>query len=976
MNHSTHAPLSDSESAAASAKPRSTSRRFASVCCMGLVGSLAWILSPTALHGAPNELCDPKVEDQLCKSQKTENDDTSYCEVVLERLQRCFDLGKFDQVAEAGLYDCCLKRQAPWRSHRLDRGQRVEALQLLAEAAILRDDLDMARQRAVELLRTDPDFFKRSRRDPLPELIQLVEQEQPGDLVTVVSRTREESWRAPATSTVVTAEQIERRGYLDLESVLHDLPAFEVSRGNGVAYSNFYQRGFRSDPVDRFLFLLDGVEQNDLHSNAAHLSRQYPIGNVKRVEVLYGPASTLYGANAYTGVIHVITQRPTELVKKGDKLSANLQLTSGELNSRTVEISLASRMAKDDDGDSLFNWSLTGRRFVSDEPDLSTFDDWSFTQDLGPEAYKQLLRLTGDQARRFDPGRCRGLCARGAAGGEPTIELTDLGAEQAARLDRLAYTSQSLAGEPIGFSDETEDSFLSGQLEIKGLLMGFQLWRREEGTSPWYSDRFRPGRRNGSVWIPRNFSIFLDYNWLLNEDLHLRLNGRFLQHDLGQDSSLAVLRSYGNGALGLEDLVGLAGDGAAAPVEPFWQRQVLEQLSTQMRSEALFVYTPSRWFELLAGVEVRNSSIQGDFTRLTRECSLPAPECGAQPGEVGTLFDPPFEEREKLNFTDIGLYAQASYLWGRFEFTVGGRWDENQAREEGQRFHLAPSTTCEDARCLVEESADFGTIVSPRYAVVYSSGNWVAKAMYTEAFRDASGFEKFTTDPDRIVRAPGLEPERARNLELAAGWRQADLSIEAAAYETTYHRIVALAPVDEVLAAVLGIDGGMRYGNRDRRTVSGFQASAVWRPEGLKRPFSLHASYTYATAEEPITGPAGRSGSLNLGDVAKHRLNLGLTASWRRRWHANLRMRFAGKLDRAGTSEIGAHTVVDSAIGYRVPLGKSFGETTLQLVANNLFDERYEHLGVSAGAPFAQRLPQPGRAVFLRLSSKLRLGPK
>src|SRR4029078_13021439 len=101
---------------------------------------------------------------------------------------------------------------------------------------------------------------------------------------------------APATVVVVTADEIERRGYLDLEELLYDLPGFDVSRTNGAVYANYYQRGVRSDVTTRTLLLLDGVEQHEPSTNTILLSRQYALSSIDRVEVVYGPASPIYGA--------------------------------------------------------------------------------------------------------------------------------------------------------------------------------------------------------------------------------------------------------------------------------------------------------------------------------------------------------------------------------------------------------------------------------------------------------------------------------------------------------------------------------------------------------------------------------------------------------------------------------------------------------------------------------------------------------
>ena len=123
-----------------------------------------------------------------------------------------------------------------------------------------------------------------------------------------MSKKAENVLKAPATVIIITEEEIINRGYIDVEQVFHDLPGFDISKGQGANYSNLYQRGYRSIMTDRTLLLVDGVEQNDLVSDNAQISRQYPLSNIKRIEVIYGPASTMYGANAFVGVVNIVTK--------------------------------------------------------------------------------------------------------------------------------------------------------------------------------------------------------------------------------------------------------------------------------------------------------------------------------------------------------------------------------------------------------------------------------------------------------------------------------------------------------------------------------------------------------------------------------------------------------------------------------------------------------------------------------------------
>ncbi len=128
--------------------------------------------------------------------------------------------------------------------------------------------------------------------------------------VVTASRAEETVDSAPATVIVLAREELERRGYLQLSEILDDLPGMDVIRPYGDNYVRTYWRGQRGTVGEPFLILLDGRVLNHLYFNTADGPlASLPLSNVERIEVVYGPASALYGANALRGVINVITLR-------------------------------------------------------------------------------------------------------------------------------------------------------------------------------------------------------------------------------------------------------------------------------------------------------------------------------------------------------------------------------------------------------------------------------------------------------------------------------------------------------------------------------------------------------------------------------------------------------------------------------------------------------------------------------------------
>lgn len=125
--------------------------------------------------------------------------------------------------------------------------------------------------------------------------------------VVTASRAEEDVGSAPATVIVLQRADLERRGYLQLSEVLDDLPGMDVVRPYGDNFVRSYWRGERGTIGEPYLLLLDGLVLNHLYFNTADGPlAALPLSNVERIEVVYGPASALYGANALRGVINEI----------------------------------------------------------------------------------------------------------------------------------------------------------------------------------------------------------------------------------------------------------------------------------------------------------------------------------------------------------------------------------------------------------------------------------------------------------------------------------------------------------------------------------------------------------------------------------------------------------------------------------------------------------------------------------------------
>lgn len=108
--------------------------------------------------------------------------------------------------------------------------------------------------------------------------------------------------------TVITAEQIQQKGQVNVAEVLRGVPGLDVVRGStpGSATSVFI-RGAASEQTK---VLIDGVPANDpISPGRAFDFGNLSVDNIERIEILRGPQSVLYGSDALGGVISIITRK-------------------------------------------------------------------------------------------------------------------------------------------------------------------------------------------------------------------------------------------------------------------------------------------------------------------------------------------------------------------------------------------------------------------------------------------------------------------------------------------------------------------------------------------------------------------------------------------------------------------------------------------------------------------------------------------
>jgi iron complex outermembrane receptor protein len=119
--------------------------------------------------------------------------------------------------------------------------------------------------------------------------------------------------QAPSTITVITSTQIRERGYEQLEDALRDVPGIDMVHINGYAPTLIYFRGMYGAENLRALLMIDGIAENNILGSNDMAGPAYSLHDVERIEIIWGPISALYGANAFGGVINIISKKGGEI---------------------------------------------------------------------------------------------------------------------------------------------------------------------------------------------------------------------------------------------------------------------------------------------------------------------------------------------------------------------------------------------------------------------------------------------------------------------------------------------------------------------------------------------------------------------------------------------------------------------------------------------------------------------------------------
>lgn len=197
---------------------------------------------------------------------------------------------------------------------------------------------------------------------------------QPIETVITAGRTEQRIERAPATVTVISAEEIRASGAMNIPELLSFVPGLDVTT---VSSSHFEvnARGLNQILSNKLLVLIDGRSAYfDFFGGVIWPALQIVMEQIDRIEVVRSPSSALYGANAFSGVVNIITKAPRQIdgttvsVRGGEQGSIYSSLVHGKRYGDTsVKFALGGRRMDNfgNNPNRRFENNLLGNIFVS-----------------------------------------------------------------------------------------------------------------------------------------------------------------------------------------------------------------------------------------------------------------------------------------------------------------------------------------------------------------------------------------------------------------------------------------------------------------------------------------------------------------------------------------------------------------------------------------------------------------------------------
>ncbi len=131
--------------------------------------------------------------------------------------------------------------------------------------------------------------------------------------VSIASGTAKPVYQSASVTSVITAKQIKSMGATELFQVLETVPGLHVSIQAVTNDAVYSMRGMQNSVNNQVLVLLNGTRYSVPYKGSFMQGMQLPVEAIQQIEVIRGPGSALYGADAFAGVINIVTKKAKDI---------------------------------------------------------------------------------------------------------------------------------------------------------------------------------------------------------------------------------------------------------------------------------------------------------------------------------------------------------------------------------------------------------------------------------------------------------------------------------------------------------------------------------------------------------------------------------------------------------------------------------------------------------------------------------------
>ncbi|MDF2177545.1 TonB-dependent receptor [Aliiglaciecola sp. CAU 1673] len=434
--------------------------------------------------------------------------------------------------------------------------------------------------------------------------------------VKTASNIEERIADAPATVIVIDKTDVALRGYENLSEVLDDLPGMEMVRPYGDTYFVNYMRGYRYTIGTPYLVMIDGVVFNSLYFSITTAMAALPLSNIDRIEVVYGPASSVYGANAFMGVINIITKHPSS--DSIDRVVAHNRIGT----------------------------------------------DGSFIADYS--AFHEFEKFAASIAVRYESADLKNRIDNNS-----TYWLRDEHYENKALWG--AFTTPNGLGEGR-FSSDIRNIGLDARLFIGDLELAAQYALEDSGYGTVYpADKIL----SNSPWPLFQYSVYARLNKKLSERVNSKTLLRYRADGVDNDSYDVEAWNVTNDSDMSQDIGGITlmpGEAARMLHFQYW---LTESNSWSLFQD--FDITWNDKLSLVTGAKYEIKDLQKAYFRtFSGPISPLLSEQGVQERLPSPPADAYADENNRVEWRDVGVYVQSKYrLNDKDSINAGIRWDNN-----------------------------------------------------------------------------------------------------------------------------------------------------------------------------------------------------------------------------------------------------------------------------------------------------------